>query len=39
MVFSSHFFLFYFLPGGLRLYALSAGRQRNLTLTLLSYFF
>ncbi len=39
MVFSSHFFLFYFLPGCLLLYALSAGRQRHLTLTLLSYFF
>jgi alginate O-acetyltransferase complex protein AlgI len=39
MVFSSHLFLFYFLPVSLGLYYLLPGRGRNLLLTLLSYLF
>ena len=39
MVFSSHLFLFYFLPFSLGLYYLLPGRGRNLLLTLLSYLF
>ncbi len=39
MVFSSHLFLFYFLPLSLGLYYLMPGRGRNLLLTLLSYLF
>ncbi|HID70142.1 MAG TPA: MBOAT family protein [Desulfobacterales bacterium] len=39
MVFSSHFFLFYFLPLSLGLYYLMPIRGRNLLLTLLSYLF
>ncbi len=39
MVFSSHLFLFYFLPISLGLYYLMPGRGRNMLLTLLSYLF
>lgn len=39
MVFSSHIFLFYFLPLSLLLYYLMPARGRNLLLTLLSYVF
>ena len=39
MVFSSHFFIFYFLPLALLLYYLVPGKGRHLVLTLLSYFF
>lgn len=39
MVFSSHFFLFYFLPVALLLYYASPSRVRALTLTILSYVF
>ena len=39
MVFSSHLFLFYFLPLSLTLYYLIPARGRNLLLTLLSYLF
>jgi len=39
MVFSSHLFLFYFLPGSLALYYLLPARSRNLLLTGLSYIF
>ena len=39
MVFSSHLFLFYFLPVSLGLYYLMPMRGRNLLLTLLSYLF
>ncbi len=39
MVFSSHIFLFYFLPASLLLYYLMPGRGRNFLLTLLSYVF
>ncbi|MCX6996923.1 MAG: hypothetical protein NTV49_07520 [Kiritimatiellaeota bacterium] len=39
MVFSSHLFLFYFLPMVLALYYLAPVRVRNLLLTLVSYFF
>ncbi len=39
MVFSSHIFLFYFLPVALLLYYGVPSRVRHLTLTLLSYFF
>lgn len=39
MVFSSHLFLFYFLPVSLALYYLMPMRGRNLLLTLLSYLF
>ncbi len=39
MVFSSHLFLFYFLPLSLGLYYLMPIRGRNLLLTLLSYLF
>ncbi len=39
MVFSSHLFLFYFLPISLGLYYLMPGRGKNLLLTLLSYVF
>ena len=39
MVFSSHLFLFYFLPVALLLYALAPRRGKHLLLTLLSYFF
>ena len=39
MVFSSHLFLFWFLPVALGLYYLSPRRTRHLTLTLLSYVF
>ncbi len=39
MVFSSHIFLFYFLPLSLCLYYLTPMRGRNLLLTLLSYLF
>ncbi len=39
MVFSSHLFLFYFLPISLGLYYLMPIRGRNLLLTLLSYLF
>lgn len=39
MVFSSHLFLFYFLPFSLGLYYLMPIRGRNLLLTLLSYLF
>ena len=39
MVFSSHLFLFYFLPLSLGLYYLMPGRGRNMLLTLLSYLF
>ena len=39
MVFSSHIFLFYFLPLALALYYLSPRRGRHLLLTLISYFF
>lgn len=39
MVFSSHLFLFQFLPLALALYYASPGRLRHLTLTVLSYVF
>ncbi len=39
MVFSSHIFLFYFLPLSLLLYYSTPHRWRSLTLTLLSYLF
>ena len=39
MVFSSHFFLFYFLPLALMLYYASPRRGKHLILTLLSYVF
>ena len=39
MVFSSHFFLYYFLPLALGLYYLAPKKLRHLTLTLLSYAF
>ncbi len=39
MVFSSEFFLFYFLPCALAVYYLARGRGRNLVLTLVSYLF
>ncbi|MCS6770984.1 MAG: MBOAT family protein [Kiritimatiellae bacterium] len=39
MVFSSHLFLFYFLPLALGIYALTPRRLRALSLTLLSYVF
>ncbi len=39
MVFSSHLFLYYFLPVALLLYALAPRRLRHLLLTLLSYAF
>jgi alginate O-acetyltransferase complex protein AlgI len=39
MVFSSHLFLFYFLPCALLLYYLTPARGRNLILTLVSYVF
>ncbi len=39
MVFSSHVFMFYFLPLALGLYYLMPGRARHLILTMLSYFF
>ncbi|RUM38859.1 MAG: MBOAT family protein, partial [Desulfobulbus sp.] len=39
MVFSSHLFLFYFLPLSLGLYYLMPDRGKNLLLTILSYLF
>jgi alginate O-acetyltransferase complex protein AlgI len=39
MVFSSHLFIFYFLPAALLLYYVTPQRGRNLILTLLSYVF
>ena len=39
MVFSSHVFIFYFLPLALGVYYLLPHRGRNLSLTLLSYVF
>lgn len=39
MVFSSHLFLFYFLPLALLLYYAARGRGRHVVLTLLSYVF
>ena len=39
MVFSSHVFLFYFLPAALLLYYACPRRGRHLVLTLLSYLF
>ena len=39
MVFSSHFFIYYFLPLALVVYYLSPRRLRHLGLTLLSYLF
>ncbi|MGI6087257.1 MAG: MBOAT family O-acyltransferase [Kiritimatiellia bacterium] len=39
MVFSSHIFMFYFLPAALLLYALMPRRGRHLLLTLVSYVF
>ncbi len=39
MVFSSHIFMFYFLPAALALYALAPRRGRHLLLTLISYAF
>jgi alginate O-acetyltransferase complex protein AlgI len=39
MVFSSHLFLFYFLPVALLLYYVLPRRGQNLALTLLSYLF
>jgi len=39
MVFSSHIFLFYFLPAVLLLYYLMPVRGRNLLLTVVSYVF
>jgi alginate O-acetyltransferase complex protein AlgI len=39
MVFSSHLFLFYFLPAGLLLYYVMPRRAKHITLTLLSYVF
>ena len=39
MVFSSEFFLFYFLPFALAAYYLARGRGRNFVLTAVSYFF
>jgi len=39
MVFSSHFFVFYFLPATLALYYVAPRRGRHLLLTLLSYLF
>ena len=39
MVFSSHLFLFWFLPVALGLYYLAPRRARHLALTLVSYFF
>lgn len=39
MVFSSHLFLFYFLPAALALYYLSPRRLKHLTLTAVSYVF
>src|SRR4051794_6969014 len=39
MVFSSHLFLFYFLPAALGIYYALPQRARHLALTLLSYLF
>lgn len=39
MVFSSHSFIFYFLPAALLLYYLAPRRAKHFVLTLLSYFF
>lgn len=39
MVFSSHIFIFYFLPLALLLYYASPGRMKSFTLTLVSYVF
>ncbi|MBT8359683.1 MAG: MBOAT family protein, partial [Deltaproteobacteria bacterium] len=39
MVFSSHIFLFYFLPGALLSYYLAPRKFRNSLLTLTSYLF
>ena len=39
MVFSSHVFLFWFLPVAVAIYHLSPPRLRNLTLTIMSYVF
>ena len=39
MVFSSHLFIFYFLPAALLLYYIAPRRGRHLALTLLSYIF
>jgi alginate O-acetyltransferase complex protein AlgI len=39
MVFSSHLFVYYFLPAALALYYLSPARLRNLVLTLTSFVF
>ena len=39
MVFSSHLFLFYFLPGALLLYYAAPRRAKHLILTVVSYLF
>lgn len=39
MVFSSHLFLFYFLPTALFLYYIGRGQARHVVLTLVSYVF
>ena len=39
MVFSSHIFLFYFLPLSLLFYYCAPWRVKNITLTILSYLF